>query len=60
MSDVAGDKEKILSAFGGKKGLIDIGFPSIVFLISFNITKDLWNSLIASVAISALLTIVRQ
>ena len=59
MSDVAGDKEKILSAFGGKKGLIDIGFPSIVFLISFNVTKDLWNSLIASVAISAVLTIIR-
>jgi hypothetical protein len=39
--------------------LIDIGFPSIVFLISFNVTKDLWNSLIASVAISAVLTIIR-
>lgn len=59
MSKDSGDKEKILSAVGGKKGLIDAGFPALVFLISFNITKDLWNSLIASIIISAILTIVR-
>lgn len=59
MSEISGDKEKIVSAFGGKKGLIDAGFPSLVFLISFNITKDLWNSLIASIIISAILTIIR-
>ena len=59
MSEMSGDKEKIVSAFGGKKGLIDAGFPALVFLISFNITKDLWNSLIASIIISAILTIIR-
>lgn len=59
MSQVPGDKEKIVSAFGGKKGLIDAGFPALVFLISFNITDNLWNSLIASVIISAILTVVR-
>jgi len=59
MNEMSGDKEKIVSAFGGKKGLIDAGFPALVFLISFNITKDLWNSLIASIIISAILTIIR-
>jgi len=59
VSELSGDKEKILSAVGGKKGLIDAGFPALVFLISFNITKDLWNSLIASIIISAILTIIR-
>jgi hypothetical protein len=59
MSSQQGDKEKIVSAFGGKKGLFDAGFPALVFLISFNITKDLWNSLIASVIISAVVTIIR-
>jgi hypothetical protein len=39
MSSNSQDKEKIISAFGGKKGLIDAGFPAMVFLISFNITK---------------------
>ncbi len=59
MSSQHEDKEKIVSAFGGKKGLFDAGFPALVFLISFNITKDLWNSLIASIIISAILTIIR-
>ncbi len=53
------DKEKVLAAFGGKKGLIDSGIPSILFLIVFNITKDLRNALSASIAISAILTIIR-
>jgi len=59
MSENSADKEKIVSAFGGKKGLIDAGFPALVFLISFNITNNLWNSLIASIIISAILTIIR-
>ena len=59
MSNSSEDKEKIVSAFGGKRGIIDAGFPALVFLISFNITKELWNSLIASILISLLLTIIR-
>ena len=53
------DKEKVLAAFGGTKGLIDSGIPSILFLIVFNVTKDLRNALSASIAISAILTIIR-
>ena len=53
------DKDKIMGAFGGKKGLIDSGIPSIIFLLTFNIRKDLQEALIASIAISAILTIIR-
>jgi hypothetical protein len=53
------DKDKIMGAFGGKKGLIDSGIPSIIFLLTFNIRKDLQEALIASIAVSALLTIIR-
>ena len=53
------DKEKIIGAFGGKKGLIDSGIPSIIFLLTFNIRKDLQEALIASIAVSAVLTIIR-
>ena len=53
------DKDKVLGAFGGKKGLIDSGIPSIIFLVTFNIRKDLQEALIASIAVSALLTIIR-
>jgi hypothetical protein len=53
------DREKVLSAFGGKKGLIDSGIPSIVFLVAFNVGHELQPALIASIACSALLTIIR-
>jgi hypothetical protein len=53
------DRDKVLAAFGGKKGLIDSGIPSIIFLITFNIKDDLRMALYASVAVSILLTIIR-
>jgi hypothetical protein len=53
------DKDKVIGAFGGKKGLFDSGIPSIIFLISFNIRKDLQEALFAAIAVSAVLTIIR-
>ena len=53
------DREKVLAAFGGKKGLIDSGIPSVIFLVVFNITDQLHSALYASIAVSALLTIIR-
>jgi hypothetical protein len=53
------DRDKVLAAFGGKKGLIDSGIPSIIFLITFNLKDDLRSALYASVAVSILLTIIR-
>lgn len=53
------DKAKVLAALGGKKGLIDSGIPSVIFLVVFNVTDQLQSALIASVAVSALLTIIR-
>jgi hypothetical protein len=34
------DKEKILNALGGKKGIFDSGLPALIFLISFNFNQD--------------------
>lgn len=53
------DRERVIAAFGGKKGLIDSGIPSVIFLIVFNISDRLNSALFASIAISALLTIFR-
>ena len=53
------DKDKVIGAFGGKKGLIDSGIPSIIFLIVFNLTRDLQTALIAAISTSAVLTIIR-
>jgi len=53
------DRDKVLTAFGGKKGLIDSGVPSVIFLVVLNISDELNTALFASIAISAILTIVR-
>ena len=54
------DKDKVLNALGGKRGLIDSGLPSLVFLIVFNISgKDVNTALYAAVALSILLTLLR-
>lgn len=53
------DRQKVLSAFGGKKGLIDSGIPSIIFLVVFNLRDDLHDGLYASVAVSIVITIIR-
>jgi hypothetical protein len=53
------DRDKVLAAFGGKKGLIDSGIPSVIFLVVFNVTDRLNSALFASIFISAILTIIR-
>ena len=51
------DKEKVLSALGGKRGLIDSGLPSLLFLIVFNVSgKDINAAIYAAVALSIVLT----
>ena len=58
MSEI-NDREKVVQALGGKKGLIDVGIPSIVFLVVFNLQKDLQQALVASIALSLVLAIIR-
>jgi len=53
------DRDKVLAAFGGKKGLIDSGIPAVIFLVVFNVSNRLNSALFASIAISAILTIIR-
>ena len=54
------DKDKVVSALGGKRGLIDSGLPALIFLIVFNISgKDTNAAIYAAVALSVLLTGIR-
>ena len=53
------DRDKVISAFGGKRGLIDTGIPSILFLIIFNLRDHLQDALYASIGISLILTLIR-
>jgi hypothetical protein len=59
MSEHNQDKDKVINALGGKKGLIDSGLPSIVFLIVFNVQHDLRISLWSALSLSVVLAILR-
>ena len=53
------DQKKVVDALGGKKGLLDSGLPSLVFLIAFNVTKDLQSSATAAIITGLILAILR-
>jgi hypothetical protein len=59
MSEHNQDKETVINALGGKKGLIDSGLPSVIFLIIFNIKHDLQLAIWAAILVSLVLTILR-
>ena len=56
MSD---DKEKVVNALGGTRGLIDSGLPALVFMVSFYVTKDISPSVTYALILSAVLTLAR-
>ena len=53
------DQKKVINALGGKRGILDSGLPSLIFLIAFNVVHELRGALYAAVITSALLTLVR-
>lgn len=53
------DRDKVLAAFGGKKGIIDSGIPSILFLLAYNIRHDLKSAIYAALISSVLLALIR-
>lgn len=59
MSQHQEDRDKVVNALGGKKGLIDSGVPSVVFLIVFNLTKEVNTAIWAALSLSVTLAIIR-
>jgi hypothetical protein len=59
MSQHNEDRDKVINALGGKKGLIDSGVPAVVFLIVFNVTKEVNTAIVAALSLSMLLAIIR-
>ena len=53
------DKAKIVNAMGGKKGLLDSGLPALIFLVIFNVTKEVQQAAYGALALSLVLTIIR-
>lgn len=59
MSQHNEDRDKVINAFGGAKGLIDSGLPAIIFLVVFNISGELRNAIWGALALSLALAIYR-
>ena len=56
----AQDKDKVIKALGGKRGLIDSGLPALVFLVVFNLSdKNINTAIWAALTLSAALTFYR-
>ena len=53
------DKSKVISALGGKAGIIHSTIPSLIFLLAFNITHNLRQCLYISIACAVALMILR-
>jgi len=59
MSQHNDDRDKVMHALGGAKGLIDSGLPAIVFLVVFNVTDQLRAAIMGALALSLVLAIYR-
>ncbi len=57
--EMESDEKKVLNALGGKRGILDSGLPSLVFLIAFNVAHGLKNATLAAVITSAALAVIR-
>lgn len=59
MSEHNQDKETVIKALGGKKGLIDSGLPAVIFLVTFNVRNNLREAIVAALSLSIGLAIFR-
>jgi len=59
MSQHNDDRDKVVNALGGKKGLIDSGVPAVVFLVVFNFTQEVNIAIWAALSLSITLAIFR-
>ena len=53
------DRDKVIGALGGVKGLIDSGLPAIVFLVIYNVTDQIKPATWGALALSFVLAIYR-
>lgn len=59
MSQHNEDRDKVIKALGGAKGLIDSGLPAILFLVTFNVTDELRTAIWGALGLSLVLAIYR-
>ena len=53
------ERETIMAAFGGKKGLFDSSIPSVIFLLAFNLRDSLKEAILSAILSGLVITVVR-
>ena len=53
------ESKDIIDALGGKRGILDSGIPSLVFVLDFTWTRNLGQALLIAVSLAVVLTIIR-
>jgi len=56
---LAAYEASVFAAFGGRRGLAEVGLPSILFVIVYGVTRNLSGAIWAAVAVAAVLSTVR-
>jgi hypothetical protein len=56
---LAAYEASVFAAFGGKRGLAEVGLPSILFVVVYGISRDLTGAILSAVAVAAVLSAVR-
>lgn len=57
--DIAAYEESLSKAFGGRRGLLDLGLPGLLFVAVYTPTRDMSVSLWASLGLAVVFTVVR-
>ena len=53
------DRDRIVTALGGKKGLFDSGIPALLFLIVFNLRDAVTDAALVALALSGVIAVIR-
>ncbi|MBR7836222.1 DUF3159 domain-containing protein [Actinospica durhamensis] len=56
---LAAYQASVFAAFGGRRGLAEVGLPSILFVLVYGISRNLGGAIWAAVAVAAVLSAVR-
>ena len=46
------ESKEIINALGGKRGILDSGIPSLVFVLDFTLTRNLGQALLIAVSLA--------
>ena len=56
---LAAYQASVFAAFGGKRGLAEVGLPSVLFILVYGITRDLTGAIWGALAVALVLAVVR-